>query len=143
MPRLDQGLTPAATLDASSCTLAGTTFNTFSCTTPGPFQNGILPPPGRSGNISNFVATNGDPTLAPFTSPKPGYVQQYNLDIQRQLGAGFFADIAYAGAHGVHLQQYSTNINQIPDSFVAQAAAQAAAGATPTIAQPLGHRTQS
>jgi hypothetical protein len=139
---LDQGLTPNSTLDQSGCTFnpgAGGAAGTLTNCTPGPFgAAGILPPPGRQGNTSAFVATNGNPTLAPWTNPKPGYVQQYNLDIQRQLGKGFFADIAYAGAHGVHLQQYSTNINQIPDSFVAQAAAQAAAGQTPTIAQPLG-----
>lgn len=141
---LNQGLTPNANLDFSECTAMGGGYAAFvaSCLATGPFgsTNGILPPPGRTSypantpNISSFVANNGSPTLAPYTSPKPGYVQQYNLDIQRQLGAGFFADIAYAGAHGVHLQQYSTNINQIPDSFVAQAAAQAAAGQTPTIA---------
>jgi hypothetical protein len=139
----NQGLTPSATLDGSNCTLAGQTFGSFSCATPGPFgAAGILPPPGRFAqpNTSAFVATNGAPsTLAPYTNPKPGYVQQFNLDIQRQLPDGFFVDIAYAGAHGVHLQQYNTNINQIPDSFVAQAAAQFAAGqTTPDIAKPLG-----
>jgi hypothetical protein len=75
--------------------------------------------------------------LAPYTDPKYGYVQQFNLDIQRQLGAGFFADVAYAGAHGVHLQQYNTNINQIPDTYVAQAAAQFAAGLPVAIDQPV------
>ena len=54
----------------------------------------------------------------------PGYVQQYNLDVQREVGWGWFIDAAYAGSHGVHLQQYSTNIDQIPDNFVAQAGAQ-------------------
>ena len=136
----DQGLTPRATLDGSNCTLAGQSFASFSCATAGPFGTaGILPPPGRYAqpSTSAFVATNGSPTLAPYLNPKPGYVQQWNLDIQRQLPAGFFADVAYAGAHGVHLQQYSTNVNQIPDSFVATAAAQFAAGQTPDIAKPL------
>ncbi|HXC43274.1 MAG TPA: carboxypeptidase regulatory-like domain-containing protein, partial [Candidatus Dormibacteraeota bacterium] len=50
---------------------------------------------------------------------------------------GFFADVAYAGSHGVHLEQSNTNINQIPDSFIAQAASQFAAGQTVTIAQPV------
>ena len=45
--------------------------------------------------------------------------EQYNIDIQRQLPGGFFADIAYAGSHGVHLQQYSTHFNQIADSVLA------------------------
>lgn len=131
----NHGLSPAATLDNSNCTLAGQTFGSFTCATAGPFGvNGILPPPGRNGNISNFAATNGSPNLSPYNLQKEGYVQQYNLDIQRQLGAGLFLDVAYAGSHGVHLEQYNTNINQIPDSFIQQAAAQAAAGQTPTIA---------
>ncbi len=137
---LDQGLTPASTLDASNCTLAvpGGGIGSFGCATAGPFENGILAPPGRTGGnaaLSNFVATNGSPNLAPYTNPKPGYVEQWNFDIQRQLPAGFFADVAYAGSHGVHLEQYQTNVNQIPDSFVAQAAAQFAAGQTVTIGQ--------
>jgi Carboxypeptidase regulatory-like domain len=132
---INHGLSPSASLDASGCSAVGGGYAAFvaSCADAGPFgANGILPPPGRtsyppsSPNISSFAATNGAPTLAPYTTQKPGYVQQYNLDIQRQLGAGFFADIAYAGSHGVHLPQYNPNYvaDQIPDSFVAQAAAQ-------------------
>jgi hypothetical protein len=118
---------PVSTLDGSSCTQTGTSFATFSCTQVGPFGSvGILPPPGRNAtpSLSNFVAANGSPGLDPYTNPKYGYLEQYNLDIQRQLPAGFFADVAFAGSHGVHLQQYQTNIDQIPDSFVATAANQ-------------------
>jgi len=119
-------LTPFSTLNGTNCTLAGTTFASFSCAdTSGPFgAQGILLPPGRNPqpNLSAFVAANGSPTLAPHADPKYGYVEQYNFDIQRQLPAGFFADVAYAGSHGVHLQQYSTHINQIPDSFLSQQA---------------------
>ncbi len=119
-------LTPFSTLNGTNCTLAGTTFASFSCAdTAGPFgAQGILLPPGRNPqpNLSAFVAANGSPTLAPHANPKYGYVEQYNLDIQRQLPAGFFADIAFAGSHGVHLQQYSTHINQIPDQFLSQQA---------------------
>jgi len=50
---------------------------------------------------------------------------------------GFFVDVAYAGAHGVHLPQFNTNINQIPDSFITQAAQQEAASQPITIAQPV------
>src|ERR1700728_2954290 len=144
---VDQGLSPAATLDASDRSFTGAATATpqestsFTCATPGPFgAAGILPPPGRVGGnaaLSNFVATNGSPTLAPYTSPKFGYVEQWNFDIQRELPGGFFADVAYAGSHGVHLQQYSTNIDQIPDSFVNQAAAQFAAGPPVAIAQDI------
>jgi len=139
----NHGLYPTATLDNSDCTLAGTTFASFTCAVAGPYQTGLLAPPGRSGNLSNFVATNGSPTLAPYNDPKPGYVEQYNLDIQRQLGYGFFADVAYAGSHGVHLEQYSTNINQIPDSYIAQAASQFAAGQPVAIDQPIANPLNS
>jgi hypothetical protein len=64
-------------------------------------------------------------------------VQQWNLDLQRQLPGGFFADIAYAGSHGVHLPQFQANINQIADNFIAQAAQQNASGQPVTIAQPV------
>ncbi len=122
-------LTPFSTLNGTKCSLANvpnSTFANFSCTdTSGPFgAQGILLPPGRNPqpNLSAFVAANGSPTLAPHADPKYGYVEQYNFDIQRQLPAGFFADVAFAGSHGVHLQQYSTHINQIPDSFLSQQA---------------------
>jgi len=121
---------PFGTLDGASvispnCTIAVGTIPV--CDQPGPFgAGGILLPPGRSAspNLSSFVAANGSPTLAPYFNPKHGYVEQWNFDIQRQLPAGFFADVAYAGSHGVHLEQYSTNVDQIGDGFVAQAASE-------------------
>jgi Carboxypeptidase regulatory-like domain len=137
---LDQGVTPVATLDKSNCAFIPGNPGTLTNCTPGPFgAAGILTPPGRTPDISNFVATNGAPTLAPYLDPKPAYVQQYNLDIQRELPGGFFADVAYAGSHGVHLSNYNPSvvINQIPDSFIAQAAAQFAAGQPVAIDQKI------
>ena len=126
------GLTPFGTLDGTNCTLpVGTNFGSFTCAQAGPFGNaGIGLPPGRNAqpSLSAFVAANGAPTLAPYLTPKDGYVQQWNFDIQRELPGGFFADVAYAGSHGVHLPQYNPNINQIPDSFINQAASQFAGG---------------
>lgn len=136
-------LTPLSTLDGSNCTLTGVGFSTFSCAEKGPFGNtGILAPPGRSGNTSAFIAGSGSPTLSPYLYPQPGYVQQYNLNLQRELPAGFFLDIAYAGSHGVHLQQYSTHLDQIADNYIQQAATQAAAGQTPTIATLVNNPLQ-
>ena len=142
----DSFVTPTAMLDGDGCSYgaAGSVFaprgpNLFGCTGTGPFGNtGIIAPPGRNfsnlpipgvTNLSSFVAFNGNPTLAPYfglnghSDPKYGYVEQWNFDIQRQLPAGFFADVAYAGSHGVHLQQYSTTINQLPDTLWSQGAA--------------------
>jgi hypothetical protein len=139
--------------DFCSYGAAGSVFtprgiDAFGCTQAGPFGNtGILPPPGRnfaplatalnppnSGtnfpvDVSSFALFNGSPGLAPYyginghEGPKYGYVQQWNLDLQRQLPAGFFADVAYAGSMGVHLEQYDTNIDQLNDKLWSQGAA--------------------
>jgi hypothetical protein len=139
----DSFITPAAMLDGFGCGfgVSPSVFtprgkNSFGCAQSGPFGNsGIIAPPGRNfaglatPNISSFVLANGSPTLAPYfgisghSNPKYGYVEQWNFDVQRQLPGGFFADVAYAGSHGVHLQQYSTNVNQLSDTLWSQAAA--------------------
>jgi len=111
--------TPFSTMDGFNCTLTGNPTPP-TCAEPGPFgAAGIILPPGRNPqpNVSAFVAANGSPTLAPYFDPKYGYVEQYNLDIQRQLPLGFFADVAYAGSHGVHLEQYSTPPQPDPGFF--------------------------
>ena len=137
------GLSPSATLNQNGCTLAiaaNPLNNTFACTGQGPFGQGVSilnAPPGRnaSPNISTFFVNASSPNTADYTGYKAGYVEQWNLGIQRELPAGFFVEVAYAGAHGVHLQQYTTNVNQISDALLAQAAQQAATGQTVTIAQ--------
>src|SRR4029077_7427061 len=129
------GLVPSSTISRSDCTVAG---DAISCATPGPFgTTGILVPNGRNTNVSQFAAGKSIKE-APYTQQKFGYVQQWNLDLQRQLPAGFFADIAYAASKGVHLpNNTSLQVNQIPDHFIAEAAQQAAVGATPTIIQTI------
>jgi hypothetical protein len=130
----DGGLTPASTLHDSNCTLSA---GVLTCTTPGPFGATLVVPPGRNPppSASAFILAQQSFSATGYTVQKNGSVQQWNLDLQRELPAGFFVDVAYAGAHGVHLPQFNTNINQIPDSFIAQAAQQAAAGQPVTIAQ--------
>ncbi len=150
----DSFITPAAMLDGDGCSFnftGSSVFplrgaNGFGCAQSGPFGNaGIIAPPGRnfSGlatpDVSSFVTANGNPTLAPYygasghSDPQYGYVEQWNFDIQRQLPAGFFADVAYAGSHGVHLQQYSTNVDQLPDTLWSQAAALTTQVANPMV----------
>ncbi|MFZ1010185.1 MAG: carboxypeptidase-like regulatory domain-containing protein [Candidatus Sulfotelmatobacter sp.] len=148
----DHGVTPAASLNANTCSL--TANGVLTCAGAGPFNQGsyntttgapiagannLTPVPGRNPqpNVSQYILTQNNFSATGYTVQKFGYLEQYNLDIQRQLPAGFFADVAYAGSHGVHLEQSNTNINQIPDSFIAQAASQFAAGQTVTIAQPV------
>jgi hypothetical protein len=136
----DQGLTPSSTLNASNCTLAapGGAGN-FSCITPGPFGPTLVTPPGRNPqpNVSVYGLEQVTLSANGYRVQQSGYVQQWNFDIQRQLPGGFFADVAYAGSHGVHLPQFNTNINQIPNTFISQAQQQFTAGQPVTIAQPV------
>jgi hypothetical protein len=81
-----------------------------------------------------FVLATG-PTVTPV-SPTPdaglgqgvfsvdrsqtsGYVQQWNLAIQRQIGSNLSFEIAYAGSKGTHIGVPDTNLNQLPVSDLA------------------------
>jgi Carboxypeptidase regulatory-like domain len=145
----NQGLTPAATLNANTCNATGN--GTITCLGAGPFNQGnfaagtsannIIAVPGRNPqpNVSQYILTQNNFSATGYTVQKYGYTEQWNFDIQRELPLGFFADVAYAGAHGVHLPQSNPNINEIPDSFINQAHSQFATGgeAAVTIAQPV------
>jgi hypothetical protein len=139
----DHGITPAASLNQNTCTWAAN--NDLACLGAGPFgqnpgvgANNLTPVPGRNPqpNVSQYILNQNNFSATGYSVQKFGYLEQYNLDLQRELPGGFFADVAYAGSHGVHLEQSNTNINQIPDSFIAQAANQYAGGQPVAIAQP-------
>src|ERR1700733_9515105 len=135
------GATPNSTLSATNCTLTPgapspqSPSGSLNCLDNGPFGPGLNTPLPRTGNVSQFDA-GGNPFEAPYRAYSPGYVQQFNLDLQRELPGGIFVDAAYAGSRGVHLSRCNNvSTNTLPDSFYAQAAAQVAANpnATPTI----------
>jgi len=113
------GISPSSTLTATNCTFtAGVPTGTLNCPTNGPFGPTVNGPLGR-GNVSAFDAGQGPEFEAPYTNYKPGYVQQFNLDIQRELPWGIFVDAAFAGSRGVHLPNPTqTRVNQIPDQFL-------------------------
>jgi hypothetical protein len=102
-----------------------------------PFPNGISPPPGRSlgtAGTQQFL-TQGVQSITEvnrFHHPE-GYVQQWNLNIERQVPAGFLLSAAYVGSKGTHLEQYSQQTNQISDALLSQAAVQFAAGGTAAV----------
>jgi Carboxypeptidase regulatory-like domain len=113
------GISPSSTLTATNCTFtAGSPSGTLNCPTNGPFGPTVNGPLGR-GNVSAFDAGQG-PVEAPYRNYHPGYVQQFNLDIQRELPWGIFVDAAFAGSRGVHLPNPTqTGIDQIPDQDLA------------------------
>ncbi len=109
------GISPFSTLTATDCTLPSP--ETLTCSTNGPFGANLATPLGR-GNASAFLA-GGNITEAPYTSQKYAYVEQWNLDVQRELPLGFFVDIAYAGSKGVHLANpTASQVDQISDSIL-------------------------
>jgi hypothetical protein len=89
-------------------------------------ETGILSPPGRSfppgQSVQTFTAGKTLFATNYFDHPS-GYVQQWNFDLQRELPAGFFVDVAYAGSKGTHLPFFVTQVDQLPDQYFAQAAA--------------------
>jgi hypothetical protein len=139
----DKGLTPAATLNQNTCTLNASGAANFVCLGQGPFNtaptgaNNLVPVAGRNPqpNVSVYGLNQQPLNATAYTKQKYGYVEQWNFGIQRELPGGFFADVAYAGSHGVHLEQFNTNVNQIPDSFINQAQQQFANLQPVTIAQ--------
>jgi Carboxypeptidase regulatory-like domain len=96
-----------------------------------PFLPSIVPPVGRTlgtlGTQQYATQVVQNPTLADLGDHPAGYVQQWNLNIQRNLPGGFFVSAAYVGSKGTHLQSYSQQIDQIGDNYLSQAATQCAA----------------
>ena len=120
-------------VNAASTTYIGTVDGThpFSSITL-PFPNGVSPPPGRSlgtqGTQQFLTQVVSSITEIDRANHPAGYVGQWNLDIERELPAGFFISGAYVGSKGTHLEQYSQQINQISDTLLAQAARQFSTG---------------
>jgi hypothetical protein len=116
-------------VNAGTTTYSGTVDGTHPVNTIGlPFPAGISAPPGRSlgtqGTQQFLTQVVQSITEANPSDHPAGYVQQWNLNLQRELPAGFFVSAAYVGSKGTHLQQYSQQINQISDGLLAQAAKQ-------------------
>ena len=48
---------------------------------------------------------------APQMGNRLPLVQEYNLDLQYEFAHGWIADVGYVGSHGIHLYDWSRNIN--------------------------------
>jgi Carboxypeptidase regulatory-like domain/TonB dependent receptor len=120
-------------VNAASTTYTGTVDGTHPYSSISlPFPNGISPPPGRSlgtERTQQFLTQVVQSITEVDREHHPnGYVQQWNVTVERELPAGFVLSAAYVGSKGTHLEQYSQQIDQISDSELALAASQYATG---------------
>jgi Carboxypeptidase regulatory-like domain len=102
----------------------------------------FVQPPGRTPSAisgASQAAVDLEGTANPtFDIPQYnyGYTQQWNLDIQRTLWGGWFADVAYAANKGTHLPQYSQQVDQLGDNYLGLAAQQYQSGLAANPANP-------
>jgi len=76
-----------------------------------PFPTGIVQPMGRN---QGLIDVQGAGLEAALSNNPPPYVQQWNLDIQRQLPGNALIDVAYAGSKGTHLPMHDQDLDQLP-----------------------------
>jgi len=103
-----------------------------------PWLNFVQPPGAAIDTASGLplIAKDEEGGSNPtFENPQYnyGYMQQWNVDIQRTLWGGWFTDIAYAANKGTHLPAYNQEVDQLGDNYLAQAAAQSAANVPSTV----------
>ena len=66
-------------------------------------------------NNQNYCTTLGDGV--PYTTNEAPYQEQWNLNVQRALGAGTILSVAYVGSRGVHLFS-QRNLNPVDSKHV-------------------------
>jgi hypothetical protein len=105
--------------------LNGTTepTNSFS----NPFPGGVLQPVGRSSSYLSVI--QGQQVTTNVPKEPSTYAEQWNLDLEKDLGHQTLVDIAYVGNHGVHqqlpagLNDNGQGLDQIPDQYLSMGSA--------------------
>ncbi|WP_263418160.1 TonB-dependent receptor [Terriglobus albidus] len=85
-----------------------------------PYPGGLQSPPHRNPNYQQVLL--GGNAQALYADEPNGYTYQWNLSVEHQFPLGIALTTAYAGLRGENLP-ISIPINPLPDSVVAQAAA--------------------
>ncbi len=105
------GYTPTTTYVASN-----NGFKTPAGTLSNPFPGGVLQP---SGNANGFLTGVGSSVTTWYQKSKSPIVQQYSLDIQRELPGQVGVQVGYVGSLSRHLLPGNTaNFNQLPDGLL-------------------------
>ena len=93
---IDNNFTPAATMD-------------------NPYPNGLLQPAGNTGG--GLTGIGQAITIPDRYTRSGGYVQQFSLDIQRQIPSGIVLTLGFIGSHSLHLLQNGRNIDQLDPAY--------------------------
>ncbi len=105
------------TLAVASLNGGITPYNTLD----NPYPDGILNPPGSAAGLNTLVGQNAAANQRNFRS---GYMQQWNFDIQQELGRSMVLEVLYAGSSGTGLPaQWASQMNQLADRHLALGAA--------------------
>jgi hypothetical protein len=106
----------------------------------------VISPTALNGLNGGGGAATGGPVMLPSRLARPGMVQNWTLDIQRQLPGQWLIDLAYVGNHGGHLQALLKDPNVLQDSatsygpclavLVTQQATNPACAGQPAVAIP-------
>jgi TonB dependent receptor-like, beta-barrel len=79
-----------------------------------PFPQGLNQPTGSSLGLLTLLGQN---ILGWLPNPPIGYVEEYNLNIQRDLPGNVLLQMGYVGSHGVDIPA-SFSYDQLPDQYL-------------------------
>jgi trimeric autotransporter adhesin len=98
-----------------------------------PYPSGLLQPTGNTlGGLSGIGQAIS--VFSP-TAESAGYVQEYSLEVQREVPSGFVLTVGALGSHSLHLLEHGLNIDQLNPALFSTAAAQLQAHAN--VANPF------
>jgi len=83
-----------------------------------PFQKGLTPAVGSAAGIQTFV---GQAVTFFNQAPISPYMQRWQLGLQREIGAGFVAEVLYVGNRGTHIER-NVNLNATPLQYLSRSA---------------------
>jgi hypothetical protein len=95
-----------------------------------PYPSGLLQPTGNTLGALSGIG-QGITVYNPQTQ-SAGYVQQYSLEVQRQLPSEFVLTVGGLGSHSLHLIESGQNIDQLNPSYYSLGSA-----LTQSVANPL------
>jgi trimeric autotransporter adhesin len=95
-----------------------------------PYPSGLLQPTGNS--LGGLSGIGQSITVFNQGTQSAGYVQQYSLEVQRQVPAGFVLTAGALGSHSLHLLVSGQNIDQLNPSYFSLGSA-----LTQSVANPL------